>query len=292
MNKSKKLIFFGSGPVAAESLHLLVRDFNFEAVITKPRPPHHRGSVPVLELTEKLKLPVYTADNKSELDELFSSSKFKSEAAVLIDFGIIVSQKVIDYFPKGIINSHFSVLPQWRGADPITFAVLSGQKTTGVSLMLLVEKMDEGPLLAYAQYDIPPNVTTPKLTGELIKISHVLLKETLPSYLAGELQPVPQSVTKREVSYSHKLKKEDGLVDWSKAAAALEREVRAYAGWPKSRACIFDKNVIITQARVAKSKADGALVMPAKASWLEIEQLVAPSGRTMYGADFIRGYMR
>src|SRR3989344_3602452 len=167
MKTSNKLVFFGSGPVAAKSLRLLAQDFTIEAVITKPRLPHHRGAVPVLELAQKLKLPVYTASNKMELDELFDSLKFESEAAILIDFGIIISQKVIDYFPLGIINSHFSILPQWRGADPITFAVLSGQKATGVSLMLLVEKMDEGPLLAYSEYDMPAGITTPRLTDAL-----------------------------------------------------------------------------------------------------------------------------
>src|SRR3989338_3276247 len=202
MSKSKKVVFFGSGPVAAASLALLASNFAIEAVITKPKPSHHRGEVPVLEVAKRLGLPVFAAANKQELDELFAKKPAKSELAILIDFGIIVSRKVIDYFPLGIINSHFSILPQWRGADPITFAVLSGQATTGVSLMLLVEAMDEGPLLAYGEYGLPPDITTPKLTGDLIKLSHVLLVETLPKYLTGKLQPVPQTVTKRDVSYS------------------------------------------------------------------------------------------
>ncbi|MBI2592076.1 hypothetical protein HYW36_01215 [Candidatus Saccharibacteria bacterium] len=299
-----RLVFFGSGPVAAASLRLLAADFDFEAVITKPKPAHHHGGSPVVELAKQLKLPIYTASNKTELDAIFTSQRFLSRLGVLIDFGIIISPKVIDYFPLGIINSHFSVLPQWRGADPITFAVLSGQKTTGVSLMLLVEKMDEGPLLAYAQYEMSQDVTTPKLTQELIKISHGLLQETLPKYLAGELQPVPQSATGYETSYSRRLVKQDGVVDWNKSADQLEREVRAYAGWPKSQAKIFGHDVIITKARVANSQKDGDLVMfcgpgpNAEGSgfrlerrrWLEIQQLIAPSGRKITGADFLRGY--
>src|SRR3989344_7401004 len=215
MSKSKKVVFFGSGPVAAASLALLASDFTIEAIITKPKPPHHRGEVPVLEVAKKLELPVFTAANKQELDELFAQKPVNSQLAILIDFGIIVSQKVIDYFGLGIINSHFSILPQWRGADPITFAVLSGQKATGVSLMLLVEKMDEGPLLAYSEYDMPPDITTPKLTEELIQLSQALVVDTLPKYIAGELQPVAQTSTKQPVSYSRKLVKADGIVDWS-----------------------------------------------------------------------------
>src|SRR5690349_4191168 len=132
---SEPITFFGSGPVAAESLRLLAQSFTIEAVITKPRPAHHKGSVPVLELAEKLQIPVRTASTKSELDALFDSRPVKSRVAILIDFGIIVSQQVIDYFEYGIINSHFSLLPEWRGADPITFSILSGQPRTGISLM-------------------------------------------------------------------------------------------------------------------------------------------------------------
>jgi len=292
MSKSKKVVFFGSGPVAAASLALLASNFAIEAVITKPKPSHHRGEVPVLEVAKRLGLPVFAAANKQELDELLAKKPAKSELAILIDFGIIVSRKIIDYFQLGIINSHFSILPEWRGADPITFAVLSGQTTTGVSLMLLVEAIDEGPLLAYGEYEMPADTTTPLLTQELIKLSQALLVETVPKYIAGELQPVAQSKTGREVSYSRKLVKADGMVDFGKPARQIEREVRAYQPWPKSQAKIFDHDVIITRARVAIDKGDGDLVISCQPGWLEVQELTAPSGRTMSGADFLRGYRR
>ena len=109
------IVFFGTGPVAARSLRLLTQHFQVEAVVTKPRAEHHRGSVPVLELAEQLELPVVLAANKKEVSEKVAKAKFKSRVAVLIDFGIIVEQSVIDSFPFGIVNSHFSLLPQWRG---------------------------------------------------------------------------------------------------------------------------------------------------------------------------------
>src|SRR5690349_11528911 len=122
--KKPSFVFFGSGPVAAESLQLLMQNFSVEAVVTKPKPAHHRGAFPVLEVAEKFALPVYTVSNRSELSELINGKPFASKLGVLIDFGIIVGRDVIDYFPLGIINGHFSVLPQWRGADPISFAIL------------------------------------------------------------------------------------------------------------------------------------------------------------------------
>ncbi|MEO6761067.1 MAG: formyltransferase family protein, partial [Candidatus Saccharimonadales bacterium] len=112
----KPIVFFGSGPVAAKSLELLSKDFEISAVITKPKPSHHHGAFPVIDIASQLDLSLYTASNKQELSELFSNQTFASDLAVLIDFGIIVSQDVIDYFPKGIVNSHFSLLPEWRGA--------------------------------------------------------------------------------------------------------------------------------------------------------------------------------
>lgn len=248
------IVFFGTGPVAAKSLELLTQTFDIEAVVTKPRPEHHRGSVPVLEAAEKLGLKTLEVANKKAVTELVAGAGFKSRVAVLIDFGIIVEQKVIDAFPLGIINSHFSLLPQWRGADPITFSILSGQSKTGVSLMLLVEAMDEGPLLAVGEYDLPADITTPKLTEDLIALSYALLKDTVPKYLRGEVKSAAQEKVAHlvgysaEPSYSRKLTKEDGVIDWTKPAIQLEREVRAYLDWPKSRTILGDNAVIITKA--------------------------------------------
>lgn len=245
------VVFFGSGPVAAQSLKLLLADFEITAVVTKPRPSHHRGDFPVISLAEQHNLPMYTVTNKQDLSGLIASKPFQTETAVLIDFGIIVSQDVIDYFPKGIINSHFSLLPEWRGADPITFAILSGQKKTGVSLMLIDEGMDTGKIIRQKSWPISDKATTPILTQELIQLSYELLKTDVDSYLAGSLparnQPHPDRAT-----YSRKLTKEDGVMDFSKPAEVLEREVRAFIEWPKSHTNLAGIDVIITSASVSK----------------------------------------
>lgn len=248
-----KLVFFGSGPVAAESLRLLLEWCDVEAVITKPQPPHHREKFPVIAVAETAGVAMHFARNRRELDEVMAGQTFTSRVAVLIDYGIIVSQAVIDSFELGIINSHFSLLPEWRGADPISFSILSGQAQTGVSLMLLVEAMDEGPLLGYGEYDLPPDITTPQLTDYLIKLSDALLRHDLPRHLAGETKGgVSQSITGRETSYSRKLSKADGVLDFTKPAIQLEREIRAYAEWPKSRTMVGGRDVIVTGSHVAR----------------------------------------
>ena len=248
-NTSETAVFFGSGPVAANSLRLLIKHTKIEAVVTKPRPAGYNGSVPVISTAEDLSLPIYYADNKRTLDDLIATKPFRSRIGVLVDFGIIVSQAVISYFPRGIVNSHFSLLPEWRGADPITFAVLSGQKQTGVSLMLLVAAMDEGPLLGQALCRLSDTVTTPELTDMLVQLSDDLLRRKLSAYLRGDIEAQPQDGT-RAATYSRRLTKADGLMNWHKSAQQLEREVRAYLGWPKSIAKLANKDIVITKAAV------------------------------------------
>lgn len=294
---SETITFFGSGPVAAESLRLLSQDFTIEAVITKPRPEHHRGPVPVLDVAEELRLPVFTAANKRELSSLFEQRPVHSKIAVLIDFGIIVSQAVIDYFPLGIINSHFSLLPEWRGADPLTFSILSGQSLTGVSLMLIEVGMDVGPLLAQGTYTIAPDYTTPQLTEDLIDLSHQMLVEILPRYIAGDIAPYPQDSTK-EPTYSRKLSKDDSVLDWHKPAMQLEREIRAFAGWPKSRATFGRLEVVVTKAHVASATGTpGKTVIVDKKPVVYcvedslVLDMVKPAGKKeMTGEAFLAGY--
>jgi methionyl-tRNA formyltransferase len=299
---SETIVFFGSGPVAAESLRLLAKDFAIEAVVTKPRPEHHRGPVPVLDVAAELNLPVITTSGKKELNTVFANRPVKSRLAVLIDFGIIVSQKVIDYFPFGIINSHFSLLPEWRGADPITFSVLSGQKQTGVSLMLLTAGMDEGPLLAQAPYDMVDDITAPQLTDHLIELSYLSLEHIIPLWFEGAIKAAPQEeVTMSGLTaptYSRKLTKKDGVLDWDKPAVQLEREIRAFQGWPKSRATFGELEVVIIKAHVQDaSGAPGIREIIGKKPLIFcgdkalVLDIVKPAGKKeMTGEAFLAGY--
>lgn len=297
------VVFFGSGPVSAKSLELLQKSFYIEAVVTKPT-THDQMSVVSGDSS------IYAVSNRKELDALIESKPFSSQVAILVDFGIIVSQKVIDSFPKGIINSHFSLLPQLRGADPISFAILEGLGKTGVSLMLLVEAMDEGPVIACGVYDLKGNETTPELTDRLILLSDALLKAELPKYISGETKCVDQSKIPELIpghphqpSYSRKLTKDDGTLDFTKPAERLEREIRAFIDWPKSRTTIAGKDVIITQAytmpSIGAEQAPGDLTVVKESSQLGIatsdgtlwiEKLKPAGKREMSAGEFIRGY--
>lgn len=288
---SKTVVFFGSGPVAEASLRFIAAHFEIEAVVTKP-------------VTEKAMAsacsgkPTHTVNTKQELTALMATRRFQSQLGIIVDFGIIVEKPVIDYFKLGIVNSHFSLLPEWRGADPITFAILSGQPKTGVSLMLIVEKLDEGDLIAQEELAIAAGATTPSLTQQLVKLSGSMLVKYIPRYVAGGLKPYPQPHPE-QATYSRKLTKEDGTINWGKPALQIEREIRAFTGWPKSRTTLAGKEVIITKAKVVDAppgkpgtvRVDGKrLLVRCGKQALLIEQLKPVGKNEMSGEAFIAGH--
>lgn len=293
---SETVVFFGSGPVAAASLKYLVEHLAIEAVITKAVPLHHKEAAPVEVLAKDRNLPIFFANTRAELDSVIQKQRFHSRAGLIVDYGVIVSKQTIAAFKLGIINSHFSLLPKWRGADPITFAILNGEKETGVSLMLIVEALDEGPLLAQEKLPLPPDITTPKLTEELITLSNRMLIKYVPRYFSGRLKPLAQP--NEPVSYSRKLTKDDGVIDWNQPADKIEREIRAFIDWPKSRTELAGKEVIITNARVVPLQGipgepyvyKGKLVVFTGKDALEIDRL-KPAGKTeMTAKAFLAGY--
>lgn len=293
MNKiSSPIVFFGSGPVATKSVEHLSKCFHLDAIVTKPSTEQDMANADIPEGT-----CIYKVSNKSELDELIDSNLFEDKLGVVVDFGIIISQKAIDYFQMGIVNSHFSLLPEWRGADPIAFSVLSGQKKTGVSLMLINEKLDEGRLIYQQALDIDSNETTPSLTAKLISLSNSLLEAKLPAYLAGSITPFDQPTS--NISYSRKLTKQDGVLDFTKPAEILEREIRAFTDWPKSRTTLGDIEAIITKAHVMKTSRkpagkteiiDGILVIHCAKNSLAIDRLKPAGKRDMDARSFLAGY--
>lgn len=291
------VVFLGSGPVAAESLRLLQAHAHIEAVITKA------STEGMLRSAAPDTAPVLVANNKRELNALIDETQFASPVGVVIDYGVIISPKTIEAFAKGIVNSHFSLLPELRGADPITFAILSGASRTGVSLMLIDEGLDTGDLLAQSPYELSSDITTPELTQQLIELSDHMLREILPQYLTGDIVPADQlsaSIAESKVpTHSRKLTKEDGLLDTSKPAAQLEREVRAFIEWPKTRTKIGNKDVVITSSKVSDLQFgevgsivqnDKHLLIQTTDGALDILTLKPAGKKEMTAEGFLAGY--
>lgn len=295
--KTEPAVFFGSGPVAAKCLELLLKHTEVETVITKPLPPHHRGTAPVIDVAKKHNLPIVTAGNKTELDDIMQTHTFASRYAILIDFGIIVSQKVIDSFPLGIINSHFSLLPHLRGADPITWAIANGDEKTGVSLMLVDKGMDTGKLLTQKTHHLTGSETAPELTEALIILSDQLIHEYVPRYLSGALKPHQQPHPDR-ATYSRKLTKQDGIIDWQQPAQTIEQKIRAFAEWPQSRTKIGNTEIIITHAKIVTMTGapgdfviqNNQLIIFAAKNALQVETLKPIGKKEMPVKAFLAGY--
>jgi methionyl-tRNA formyltransferase len=233
-------------------------------------------------------IPVVLPEDKVPLYD--KVKKYAAEAAVLVAYGRIIPQEVIDIFPKGIINLHPSLLPKLRGSTPIESAILEGLSQTGVSLMALTAQMDAGPIYAQAKVKLGGKETKQELADTLLEEGAKLLIDNLEGILSGALQPVSQN--EQDATYTKQLRKNDGLMNPDKPAELLEREIRAFLGWPKSVARLYGQKVVVTKARVVKSDNHGSLVMCCNPGWLEIQELIAPSGRTMNGEDFIRGYKK
>lgn len=173
-----------------------------------------------------------------------------SKLAVLAAYGRIIPQSVIDQFPLGIVNVHPSLLPQYRGPTPIEQAMLDGVQKTGVSIMKLSAGMDEGPLYKQQTVHLNGAETKQELTSSLQALGAKLTAEVLQAIASNEAktraQPHPGRAT-----YTKKLVKGDGIIDWSKPATDIEREVRAFAGWPKSSTKIAKKDVVIISSLVS-----------------------------------------
>jgi methionyl-tRNA formyltransferase len=266
MKTSKKLVFFGNEKLATG--------------ISRPDPV-------IRKALENAGFEI----EQHVTGKLLELRPHEAKLAVLAAYGHIIPQPVLDEFPLGIINVHPSLLPLYRGPTPIETAILDGATKTGVSIMRLTAGMDEGPVYKQKTVNLKGDETKEDLAKRLQRLGSELLIDVLAGIADGTLRPREQPHPVR-ATYSKLLTKQDGFIDWSKPAQMLEREVRAYLGWPRSQAKIYGHEVIVTKARVASSNDDGSLVMPAKDSYLEILELIAPSGRTMSGADFIRGYKR
>jgi methionyl-tRNA formyltransferase len=298
MNKSKKLIFFGNERLATGLSHtntptikaLINEGYEVTAVVCNYTESRSR-SARKLEIAEVAKahnipimLPTHLLDIKHDIKEL------DAEFGVLVAYGRIIPREIIDLFPKGIINIHPSLLPKYRGPIPVEQAILDGATESGTSIMRLVAEMDAGPLYAQNKTQLKGKETKAELADNLLSAGADLLIKHLPRILENPQDFKVQDESK--ATYTKLIGKEDGEISWDKPAEHIEREIRAFSGWPKSRTKLFDKPVIITKARVVKDSGDGDLVIECQSGWLEIQELTAPSGRSMGGAEFLRGYSK
>lgn len=260
MFTSYRIVFMGSPDFAVPSLEALARRYPVVGVVTQPDRPAGRGkslTPPAVKQTAlRLGIPVIQPEKLRQPDAMEQLHAWAPEVIVVAAFGQILRPEVLDLPPFGCINVHGSLLPRWRGAAPIQAAILAGDKETGITIMKMDAGVDTGPILSQCAIPIADNETGESLFAKLAPLGADLLLETLPRYLSGELQPRPQP--EEGITYAPMLKKEDGLLDFSQPAVALERRVRAMNPWPGA---FFEWNstpIKVLRASVRKVKSPGA----------------------------------
>jgi methionyl-tRNA formyltransferase len=296
MSKSKKLVFFGNERLATglkstgtPTLKKLIENgYEVTAVVSNFTAGRSRNArkLEIAEVAEQHNIPVMLPTHLGNIKD--DIKEFNAGFGVLVAYGRIIPAEILDIFPHGIINIHPSLLPEYRGSTPIEQAILDGKKETGSSIMRLVNEMDAGPIYAQSKLELIGDETKEILAKNLLDLGSELLIDNLPAILDGSLQPKSQDNSK--ATYTKLLDKEDGLVNQKKPAEDIERQIRAFAGFPKSRVILNSQDIIITKARVAKDKSDGDLILQCSPGFLEVQELIAPSGRSISGADFLRGY--
>ncbi len=289
---SKTIIFFGTEDFSLVTLEKLISSgYHIAAVVTKPDSHKGRGhkvTPPAVKvLAEKHDIPVWQPQKVAEVNDKVAA--LAPVAGVLVSYGKIIPQSTIGLFSPGIINVHPSLLPKYRGPSPIESAILSGDSETGVTIMQLSAAMDAGPVYAAKKYPLNGTETRPELYTQLGLLGSNLLVNVLPGILDGSHTPTPQD--DQAATYCKLLQKTDGLLNPSAITAIeAERKVRAYLGFPKTKIVINDNEIIITKAHVTDQQKTPLDIQCHGGAFLSIDELIAPSGRRMNSADFLRGY--
>lgn len=289
---NNKIIFFGTEDYSLGTLRTLVEhNFPIAAVITKPDAPSGRGqkitAPPVKPYAELHNIPVWQPTKVSDLNEKISS--FQPATGVLVAFGKIIPQSTIDLFSPGIINLHPSLLPRWRGPSPIEATISNRDTQAGVTLIQLNAEMDAGPVYLQKKIDLKGDETKLELYQSLFKLGGEMLIENLPDILSGALQPTPQSAD--GVTYCSLLSKNMSLLDPSKLTASeAEAHVRAHLSFPRSKIQLGEHPLIVTKAHIASEPNANIAVQFRDGNYLVVDELIAPSGKTMDSDTFQRGY--
>lgn len=300
---SKTVVFFGNERLAtgvttsAPTLQALIEaGYTIAAVVSNYERGVSRSTreLEIIQVAEKHNIPMLLPKNPLDIQEQLSA--YHADVGVLVAYGKIVPESIIKLFPHGIINIHPSLLPNHRGPTPIESAILEGADKTGVSIMSLAKAMDAGPVYGQSELTLDRAESKQALADQLLEIGQAMLLDLLPGILNGQIVALPQDHSR--ATYDSLLSKAAGIIDWSKPAVLLGREVRAFLGWPQSRSTIVGKDIIITNATpldVAGQAGhfyanNGKLIAGCGTGALQIERLKPAGKHEMTGEAFLAGH--
>ncbi len=301
-----KLLFFGSPVFAVPSLRALHgAGHEVAMIVTQPDRPkgRHRTLVPtaVKEAAGELALPVYQPARASAPDSVEFLASQLADLAVTVAYGEVLAPEVLETTEGGYLNVHASLLPDYRGAAPINWAVIRGETETGVSVIRMAPKLDAGPVLAQRRTPIGPDETAGELSERLAEMGAEAVVEVMGRLAAGEdVQATPQPA--RTCFFARKLTKEDGRLDWSLTAEEIHNRIRgltpgpgAYCELGPLRLALLSAGVAAVQhpagepGAVVGAGEDGILVRTG-AGVVCLRRLKPAGGRAMDAGDFLRGH--
>lgn len=304
-----RVAFLGNDPWSVAPLRSLVaaNEVDVDLVITNPARPAGRGSkltpTTVAEAARSIGLEVLEVPGVRSGDGFAALDRLEPDALVVVAYGEILSPDVLDIPRLGAVNVHFSLLPRWRGAAPVQHAILAGDEVTGVTVMLMDEGMDTGPILATEETRIGPDEDAGSLGQRLSELGGPLLVAALRALEEGSIEP--RSQDQAAATSAPKLKPEDRTIDWSESGEAIVQRVRAFAPEPGATTTFRGEPLKVLQAaaqpisyaltarpergRLGTSSADGVPFVDVVGSVVRLEE-VAPAGRRrMSGAEWARG---
>src|SRR3990172_2141521 len=296
-----KIIFMGTPEFAVPSLRALIESGeDIVAVVTQPDKPKGRGlevaPPPTKVLAEKHGIPVLQPA-KIKTEEFFNElKKFSADLICVTAYGKILPKNILDLPPHGCINVHASLLPKYRGAAPINWAIIRGEKVTGITTMKMDEGMDTGDMLLKEEVPIDDEDTGDTLSEKLSEIGARLLIETIRLLKEGKLNPIPQDHS--QATYAPMLKKEDGKIDWQKSAEEIRNLIRVALPWPSAYTNLEGKLLKIYKTKVSEGggkpgevmKSDSGILRVATGKGtIDILELQIEGGKKLQTQVFLRG---
>ena len=308
VNPPLRIVFFGTPEFAVPTLDaLLTSRHTVVGVVTQPDRPRGRGQkmsdAPVKARAVSAGLPVLQPERMKDPAFLESLAALHADLGVVAAYGRILTDVLLATPRLGMINVHASLLPRYRGAAPVHRAVIAGELETGVTIMRVVKALDAGPMIATVRVVIGPDETSAELERELARHGAALLAKVVDELARGGVQDVPQDES--EVTYAHRVTKDDGVIDWNWPAARVHNLIRGLHPWPHAFSFVQGKRIILRRSAIATHEvaqallgqpgttieADGdRLIIATGDGLLRIVEIQAEGKRPMNVRDFLAGH--